>query len=198
MVKNFTQILPGDGECQYFKNFISEDECAHYLKYFINQIDWRHDPVTVYGKSYLQPRLTAWYGDAGADYTYSGLTLKPTAWSASLLTLKAILEKATRAKYNSVLLNYYRDGNDYMGKHSDKEKVLGENPNIASLSFGETRIFRLRHKKREDLKPVDITLENGDLILMKGSMQENWTHEIVKTATEVGPRINLSFRFIYF
>jgi len=85
-----------------------------------------------------------------------------------------------------------------MGKHSDKEKVLGENPNIASLSFGETRIFRLRHKKREDLKPVDITLENGDLILMKGSMQENWTHEIVKTATEVGPRINLSFRFIYF
>lgn len=198
MPNNFKQILPGDGECQYFKSFIAEGECAHYLKYFITKIDWRHDPVTVFGKSHMQPRLTAWYGDAGANYTYSGLTLKPTPWTASLLTLKATIEKASRAKYNSVLLNYYRDGNDYMGKHSDKEKALGETPTIASLSFGEERIFRLRHRKRDDLKPIDINVQSGDLILMKGSMQQNWTHEIVKTALEKGPRINLSFRFIYF
>jgi alkylated DNA repair dioxygenase AlkB len=146
----------------------------------------------VYGKRYVQPRLTAWYGEA--RYTYSGLTLQPLPLTPLLEQLRAAVEHATGRRYNSVLLNYYRDGADSMGMHSDDEPELGAEPVIASLSYGATRTFTLRHKRSKRTVKLDLT--DGSLLLMAGKFQANWHHGIAKTAKVVGPRINLTFRFV--
>ena len=168
---------------------LSNDEI---LARLIAETPWRADTVVVYGKRYLQPRLTAWYGEA--SYTYSGLTLDPLPWTPLLEALRAAVERATGGRYNSVLLNYYRDGADSMGMHSDDEPELGPQPVIASLSYGATRTFILRHKRTRRTVKVDLT--DGSLLLMAGDLQANWQHGINKTAKVVGPRLNLTFRYV--
>jgi alkylated DNA repair dioxygenase AlkB len=153
---------------------------------------WRIETVVVYGKRHLQPRLTAWYGEA--SYAYSGLRLDPTPMTPLLDQLRAAVEAATGRRYNSVLLNYYRDGADSMGMHSDDEPELGPAPAIASLSYGATRTFVLRHKR--DKRTLKLDLEDGNLLLMAGLTQQNWLHGINKTARQTGRRINLTFRYI--
>jgi alkylated DNA repair dioxygenase AlkB len=153
---------------------------------------WRIETVAVYGKRHLQPRLTAWHGEA--SYTYSGLRLAPMPMTPLLEELRSAVEAATGHRYNSVLLNYYRDGADSMGMHSDDERELGMAPAIASLSYGATRSFILRHKRNK--RTLKLDLEDGNLLLMAGAMQQNWLHGINKTARQTGPRINLTFRYI--
>ena len=154
--------------------------------------NWRQETVTVFGKRHLQPRLTAWHGDR--SYTYSGLTLEPEPWTPLLLQVKAAVEAASSHRFNSVLLNYYRDGRDSMGMHSDDEPELGRNPVIASVSLGEERYFILRHKRTgETLK---FPLPSGSLLVMSGATQHHWLHGINKSARTMGPRLNLTFRNI--
>jgi alkylated DNA repair dioxygenase AlkB len=158
----------------------------------VAQTAWRAETVVVYGKRHPQPRLTAWHGDAA--YSYSGLTLAPEPFSPLLETLRSAVEAVTGHRYNSVLLNYYRDGRDSMGMHSDDEPELGPAPAIASLSLGATRTFVLRHKQTG--QTVKLDLPDGSLLLMAGALQRHWLHGINKTARSVAPRLNLTFRYI--
>jgi alkylated DNA repair dioxygenase AlkB len=166
------------------------------LNQLIEQTPWRTEVINLWGKEHQQPRLAAWYGDAGARYTYSGLSLDPLPWSVLLSTLRSRVEALSGAAFNSVLLNYYRDHRDSMGMHSDDEPELGRNPTIASVSLGAQRTLVLKHKSRKELKPIHLPLDHGSLLLMKGATQHNWKHGINKVSHPCGSRVNLTFRRI--
>lgn len=168
----------------------------YFLNALIVETPWKSETITLFGKAVLQPRLTAWYGDPGLNYSYSGIRLTPKYWTDTLLELRECVEKASDASFNSVLLNYYRDNNDSMGMHSDNEAELGSDPVIASLSLGEERVFVLKHKRRSDLKSIKLPLPDASLLVLKGSTQSNWRHGILKEPTPCGPRVNLTFRQI--
>jgi alkylated DNA repair dioxygenase AlkB len=162
------------------------------MRRLLQETSWREETVVVYGKRHLQPRLTAWHGDAA--YTYSGLRLEPLPFSPLLQAIRTAVEQATGHRFNSVLLNYYRNERDSMGMHSDDEPELGPEPAIVSLSFGAARTFILRHKASK--RTVRVSLEDGSLLLMAGKLQQNWLHGINKLTRPTGPRLNLTFRFI--
>ena len=170
---------------------------ARCLVELIEQTPWRQDTITLFGKSHLQPRLTAWYGDEGTAYTYSGLRLQPLPWTLLLLELKQRVETLCQNSFNSVLLNYYRDHRDAMGMHADDEPELGRHPAIASLSLGETRTLIFKNKRDKSLKPVRIALPGGSLLLMQGETQAHWKHGINRQSKPCGPRVNLTFRHIH-
>lgn len=168
----------------------------HILHQLIKQTPWRSEVITLWGKQYQQPRLTAWFGDPGARYTYSGLALEPLPWTDLLSEIRSRVEGLANASFNSVLLNYYRDHRDSMGMHSDDEPELGRNPTIASVSFGEQRTLVLKHKFRKELQAVQLPLDSGSLSLMGGPTQHHWKHGINKVTQPCGPRVNLPFRRI--
>ncbi|MEP0889798.1 MULTISPECIES: alpha-ketoglutarate-dependent dioxygenase AlkB [unclassified Leptolyngbya] len=184
-----------DADIQFYPNFLNVSESDRFLTELTQRIQWRQDAITLFGRSLLQPRLTAWYGDPGKSYTYSNLTMMPTPWIPPLLDLKVKADAISGVVYNSVLLNLYRDGNDSMGWHSDDEPELGHNPVIGSLSLGGTRRFMLRHRFDKTLKH-QVELTSGSLLLMRGATQHHWQHQIPKTKRPVSPRINLTFRVI--
>ncbi|PJJ48490.1 alkylated DNA repair dioxygenase AlkB [Hymenobacter chitinivorans DSM 11115] len=161
-------------------------------------IAWRQEPIKLFGKQVLQPRLTAWYGAAGAQYSYSGLTWQPLPWTPALQRLRGQVEAACHTSFNSVLLNLYRDGQDSMGWHADNEPELGAAPVIASVSLGATRRFRLRPRdpQRPPHEPLTLELASGSLLVMRGPTQQHWLHAVPKTARPVGSRLNLTFRRI--
>jgi alkylated DNA repair dioxygenase AlkB len=162
----------------------------------IDEVPWRAEKIVVWGKTYPQPRLIAWYGDAGKNYTYSGINLSPLPWTEALLDIKSRVEAVVGTAFNSVLLNYYRDHRDSMGLHSDDEPELGKRPILASLSLGEERTFILKHKREKALKPVYLKLASGSLLLMTGDTQRYWKHGIDKETRPCRPRVNLTFRRI--
>jgi alkylated DNA repair dioxygenase AlkB len=166
------------------------------LEYLIKATPWRSDSIVVWGKSHMQPRLIAWFGDSAARYSYSSVRLEPLPWTSELLALKTIIEAATGGAFNSVLLNYYRDHNDSMGLHSDSERELGKQPVIASLSLGDARTIIFKHRTKSNLAPIKIALQSGSLLLMKGHTQSHWKHGIRKESQRCGPRVNLTFRRI--
>ena len=161
------------------------------------QTKWRQESVRIYGKEHQQPRLVALYADSGKRYDYSGITMHPLPWTDLLREIRRRIEDCTDSTFNAVFLNLYRDHNDSMGFHSDDEKELGKNPVIASLTFGATRIFRLKHKSEKELSPVKVPLEAGTVLLMKGRTQHFWKHGINKQTEPCGPRINLTFRTLF-
>jgi alkylated DNA repair dioxygenase AlkB len=181
-----------DGELALLPQLSLPISNAEVFARLLADTDWRVETVVVYGKRHLQPRLTAWHGEA--SYTYSGLRLAPLSMTPLLAQLRAAVEAATGHRYNSVLLNYYRDGADSMGMHSDDEPELGPAPAIASLSYGATRTLVLRHKRSK--RTLKLDLSDGNLLLMAGAMQQNWLHGINKTARQTGPRLNLTFRYV--
>ena len=166
------------------------------MNQIIAEVPWRAENIVVWGQAYAQPRLTAWYGDDGTNYTYSGIHLLPLPWTPTLIDIKNRIEKIAAIDFNSVLLNYYRNHRDSMGLHSDDEPELGNRPIIASLSLGEERTFILKHKNRKDLRSVRLRLASGSLLLMKGETQHCWKHGIEKEKLACGPRVNLTFRRI--
>ena len=166
------------------------------LNRLVAETPWRSENVTVWGKTYPQPRLVAWYGDDAASYTYSGVTLDPQPWTATLMAIRERVEELSAAPFNSVLLNFYRDNRDSMGLHADDEPELGPSPTIASVTLGEARPFVLKHRKCKDVRNVKLELPSGSLLVMKGETQANWKHGIPKQSTPCGPRINLTFRKI--
>jgi len=184
-----------DAEIEYFPNFISTEEANELFQKLKTEIPWQQDTITVYGKNHLQPRLTALFGNEGKPYGYSNIVMQPHPWNPLLIYVKEEIEKICQENFTTVLLNYYRNGKDSNGWHADNEKELGRNPIIASLSFGEERVFQLKHNSIESAKQ-NITLQHGSLLLMKGTTQHFWKHQIPKTKKEMGARINLTFRII--
>jgi alkylated DNA repair dioxygenase AlkB len=162
----------------------------------IAETPWRQENVTLWGKTFRQPRLVAWYGDPGRTYRYSGTALEPLPWTDRILAIKARVKAAVAHNFNSVLLNYYRDQSDSMGLHSDDEKELGPKPVIASVSMGAERVFLLKSKLHPQAKPIRLPLASGSLLLMKGDTQKNYKHGIFKETRPLGPRVNLTFRMI--
>jgi alkylated DNA repair dioxygenase AlkB len=184
-----------DAEIIYFPDFLSKEKADSLFAELLETIPWQQDEITVYGKKHLQPRLTALYGNEGKPYSYSNITMHPHYWTLTLQKIKSLVENISETNFTTVLLNYYRDGNDSNGWHADNEKELGINPAIASLSLGAERNFQLKHNFDASQK-MNIILENGSLLLMKGTTQHFWKHQVPKTAKPIGPRINLTFRSI--
>lgn len=183
-----------DSTIRFQHDFYAPSFCQAAMTDLQAHIPWQHAQITVFGKRCWQPRLVALAGDAGISYTYSGLTLPTMPWTPLLQRIRDDVEQASGHRFNSVLLNLYRNQHDSMGWHSDDEAALGPEPVIASLSFGATREFKLKHKTRADLKTVRLDLTQGSLLLMAGATQRCWKHAVDKTILETGPRINLTFR----
>lgn len=188
-------ILPQDGLVSYHPQFLSKAEADAYLSRLTEEIAWRTDTIQLFGKTFLQPRLLAWYGEPEAVYTYSKRQQLPLPWTPSLSALRERLEVFTGARFNSVLLNRYRNGQDSMGWHADDEPELGPKPCIASLSLGCVRPIHFRHKTNKSLK-TKLCLEHGSLLLMQDQTQAYWQHQIPKSKRIENERINLTFRFI--
>ena len=176
--------------------FLPAPEAEALLAQLTAEVAWEQRSIRLYGREIPQPRLTAWHGDPAARYTYSGLVWEPRPWLPALQALRQRLEAATQARFNSVLLNLYRDGRDSMGWHADDEPELGSAPAIASLSLGATRRFRLRPRTGLAHPPLSLDLPGGSLLLMRGPTQQHWQHALPKTARQVGPRLNLTFRWV--
>lgn len=185
-----------DGDILWVRHFLSTQEAEQLLQTLQQEIPWRQDSLRIAGKDTPIPRLQAWYGDPGMNYTYSGLTLQPLPWAPALDAIKHRIEDYSDCHFNSLLANLYRDENDSVGWHADNEPELGENPTIASLSLGETRDFVLKHRNHQEQK-LKLSLQSGDLLIMKGSLQHHWLHQVPKCKTQCQPRINLTFRRIF-
>ncbi|MBT8321529.1 MAG: alpha-ketoglutarate-dependent dioxygenase AlkB [Eudoraea sp.] len=179
----------------YYPSFIEAQKATHCFKTLRQETPWQQDDIQVFGKIYAQPRLTALYANNERPYRYSNITMHPLRFTPILEKLKADIDQLCGISFSSCLLNLYRDGRDSNGWHADDEKELGTNPVIASLSLGETRSFHLKHKKNKELKHK-MLLEHGSLLLMQGTTQHNWLHQIPKTSRQIGERINLTFRVI--
>ncbi len=184
-----------DAAIIYYPDFINAQESNLMFEKLLKETPWKQDEITVYGKKHLQPRLTSLYGEEDKSYSYSNIKMMPNAWTPLLQKLKSKIENICDVNFNVVLLNYYRNEKDGNGWHADNEKELGKNPTIASLSFGANRSFQLKHNQDKTIKR-SIILEHGSLLVMKGTTQECYKHQIPKSSKLIGPRINLTFRTI--
>jgi alkylated DNA repair dioxygenase AlkB len=180
-----------DGELWFQQRLTLDLAPAEVMQRLLEETDWRAEEIQVWGKLHMQPRLSAWHGEA--SYRYSGKTFHPLPFTPLQLHIKQAVEKATGRQFNSVLLNYYRNERDSMGFHAD-ERELGPDPAVASVSFGDPRTFILKHRRLP--KTVKLALGDGCLLLMAGALQRHWLHGINKERTARGPRINLTFRLI--
>jgi alkylated DNA repair dioxygenase AlkB len=187
-------ILPSDGEVLYLGKVFNRKEVAQYYQTLLEKIPWKNDEAIIFGKHYITKRKVAWFGDKTYSYKYSGVTKQAHIWTPELLQLKQKVEEHSATTYNSCLLNLYHDGGEGMGWHSDAEKTLLDNGTIASVTLGAERKFSFKHK--ESKQRIDVLLENGSLLLMKGTTQKNWLHRLPPTKKVFSPRINLTFRTI--
>lgn len=161
----------------------------------IDKARWQQGQIQMWGKTVNEPRLSAFYGDSGVQYQYSGRPMIALPWLNTLLTMKAPIDALCQTHFNAAFCNLYRDGQDAMGWHSDDELSLGKQPVIASLSLGQTRQFLLRHKQQKT-QQHEFLLGHGDLLIMAGKTQQYWQHSVAKTTKAIGPRINITFRQI--
>src|ERR1700710_1246675 len=180
---------------EYHAGFIDAQTGDGLLQHLMATTPWKQGTQKMWDKEYLTPRLTSWHGDTGTDYSVSGKIANPNPWTPELLQLKAMVEPVAGVKFNSVLLNYYRDGNDSVAWHSDRESVLGRNPVIASVSFGQVRSFDIRNKANHQ-EHYSVKLEHGSFLLMKAGLQEHWEHRIAKSIKPMRARVNLTFRVV--
>ena len=189
-----TNVLPKDGCAHYFPEVFTELHSVNLMSQLQVSLVWEPDQLIMFGKTVITRRKVAWVGDAECAYTYSGVKKIPQAWTAELLSIKNRLEELAKSQFNSCLLNFYHDGDDGMGWHSDDEKELDQNSPIASLSLGAQRKFSFRHKV--DKITIPLNLENGSVLMMHSPTQQFWRHALLKTKTVSTPRINLTFRKI--
>lgn len=194
MFQNQIQFNLPNAAISYYPNFFSQQESNWYFEKLLKETPWQQDDIKVFGKTHPQPRLTALYGTNGKSYSYSHITMHPHLFTPELLEIKQAVEMVTQTQFTTCLLNLYRNGKDSNGWHADNEKELGINPVIASVSFGDTRKFKLKHRTK-DIKQ-DIELTHGSLLIMAGETQHHWLHAIPKTAKQKTERINLTFRVI--
>ena len=188
-------ILPFDGEVLNYSKIINSKEAQFYLNKLLRADFWAHDELLMFGKRIKTTRKAAWFGDSNYQYSYANSVKQAIPWTPELILIKNLIETETGEVFNSCLLNLYHNGSEGMGWHQDNEKELGEKPVIASLSFGAARKFSLKHIRTK--QKIDIVLESGSLLIMKGETQENWLHSLPKTTKVKFPRVNLTFRNIY-
>lgn len=193
--ENKKKLKIKDGELYYDRFFFSNIEANKYFNLLKKEIQWQQDNIKIFGKIYLQPRLTALYANNNKSYSYSNIKMQPITFTPTLFDIKSKIEKRINSQFTSCLLNLYRNGQDSNGWHADNEKELGLNPVIASLSLGAERVFHMKHRNDKKEK-VKINLTNGSLLVMRGRTQHHWLHQIPKTRKKVGERINLTFRII--
>ena len=187
-VKEFD--LPG-ASLKLWEHFFSREESDRFYNILMKETPWKQEEITVYDKTHLTPRMTVWFGKRRPESKSPVLPLTPT-----LELIKQKLENTTGISFTSVLVNLYRDGKDGVGWHRDRDRELGPNPVVASVSFGETRPFEIRHKFDKKIEKIRIPLHHGSFLLMGGSMQHYWEHQVPKTAKQIRPRINLTFRIV--
>lgn len=195
MHKDVINLHMKDADVYYYPHFFSTNEADYYFKKLLNTIDWQQDTITVFGKTHLQPRLTALYANNKNPYSYSNITMHPKAFTKELTDIKNVIENEVKVNFTTCLANLYRNGQDSNGWHSDDEKELGDKPIIASVTFGSERVFHFKHKQDPSQK-VKLVLKHGSLLLMKGDTQKHWLHQLPKTKKDIGERINLTFRII--
>ncbi len=192
--------LGGYGELRYFPAWIDGQDADRYFAALLSDVNWTQPEIRVYGQMRRIPRLQAWYGDSGANMSYSGVSFAPEPWLPVLKNIKNVIEASCGHLFNSVLVNRYRSGCDSVGWHADDEDELGGNPVVASVSLGAPRTFSLRPKSAQlgnaSFKRRDLLLSNGDLMVMSGSTQEFWHHAVLKDKIAPSERINLTYRFI--
>lgn len=190
-------IINDQGQVRVWPNVLDPHHAEQLFNELLNHSPWQQEYIPMYGKTVAQPRLTCWYGKAGASASSRYTRITPAeAFSPALLALKKEVEVLSGFEFNSALLNLYRDGNDSMGYHADNEEILGAQPAIASLSLGASREFLLRKRHDKNIKH-SIKLEHNSLLLMSGPLQAHWQHGISKTKAAIGARINLTFRYLY-
>ncbi|MDA3017309.1 MAG: alpha-ketoglutarate-dependent dioxygenase AlkB [Actinomycetota bacterium] len=188
------ELLPFDGSAVLYNLFFNEDFTREAFEFLLQNTPWEQPEIVMFGKKHKQSCLSTWHSDAGVNYVYSGVERVAHPMNKILSEIRRRCEVAANSKFNSVLVNLYRDGSAGMGWHSDNEAINGREPTIASVSLGATRRFDLRH--RETKQTVKVDLEDGSLLVMSGLSQQCWVHQIAKTAKPVGPRINLTFRLV--
>lgn len=187
-------ILPFDGIANYHGVILNQAQCDYFYQQLLENIAWKNDEAIIFGKKIITKRKVAWYGDSEFSYTYSKITKTAKIWTVALRELKEMVESETGETYNSCLLNLYHSGEEGMAYHSDGEKMLKKEGAIASVSLGATRKFAFKHKATK--QRIDIILENGSLLVMKGKTQAHWLHRLPPTKKVNSPRINLTFRTI--
>ena len=184
-----------DAIFEYYPDFFNTEKADELFKILLEETPWQQDEITVFGKTHLQPRLTALYGNEGKPYSYSNITMHPNHWNSLLTFIKEKVEETCNYSFTTVLLNRYRSEKDSNGWHADNEKELGSNPIIASLSLGEERIFYLKHNTNKEAK-LSLTLKHGSLLVMKKGSQVHYKHQVPKASKPKKERINLTFRAI--
>lgn len=184
-----------DAEVLYFPQLFSEEDADSLFFMLREEVAWVQEKIKVYGKVHDVPRLTAWYGDSSKTYTYSGIKVEASPWIPVLLKIKRKIEAVSSVRFNSVLLNRYRGGSDSVSWHADDEPELGSNPVVGSVSFGQSRPFQMKHKLKKEERRT-ILLEHGSYLLMRGSTQHYWQHQIPKTKRQLNERVNLTFRIV--
>ena len=190
------EIALADAEVTMRPHFLPRSAADRFFDTFMREIAWEQRKVFVWGKWHEQPRLVAWYGDPHAVYSYSGTSMTPVAWTATLIELRQLVEAVARVRFNSVLLNLYRNEQDRMGWHSDDEPELGPQPVIASVSLGETREVLFKRRGKHARASQKVAMTHGSLMIMAGDTQKNWLHSVGRKGARCGPRINLTFREI--
>lgn len=190
----FENLLPCDGEAYYFGRAFAAEEADPLFEALFATVPWQHDETVMFGKRIVTARKVAWLADEALAYTYSGITKQARPWTNEVLEIKARIERLTQTSFNSCLLNLYHDGNEGMGWHSDDEKDLARHAAIASISLGAERKFVFKHKRLPE--KVEVRLEHGSLLLMRGETQSHWLHSLPKSKRITTPRINLTFRTI--
>ena len=187
-------LLPRDGTVHYYGPVLSAELADRYYADLMERVDWRHDEAVIYGKRIQTKRKVAWYGDEPFKYTYSKVTKSALLWTAELCELKELVERESTESYNSCLLNLYHSGDEGMAWHSDAEIDLKKDGAIGSLSLGAARRFSFKHNTLD--QKIDVFLEHGSLLVMKGTTQSHWKHRLPPTKKVSSPRINLTFRSI--
>src|SRR6185312_6281353 len=194
VINEKTNLLPKDGTVNYYGRLFDQKEADHYLQMLLANVDWRNDEAIIFGKKIITKRKVAWYGDKRFQYTYSKITKLALPWTNELLQIKSFTEERTGETFNSCLLNLYHNGEEGMAWHSDGETDLKKNGAIASLSFGAERKFAFKHKQTKE--KVELVLEHGSLLIMKGTTQDHWLHRLPPTKQISKARVNLTFRTI--
>ena len=187
-------ILPFDGMVNYYGRIYPVDDANILFQTLMTGISWQHDQSIIFGKRIVTKRMVAWHGDQPFPYRYSGTTKVALPWTATLQQIKSHIEAQTMESFNSCLLNLYHDGEEGMAWHSDGEPELKENGAIASVSLGAERRFAFKHKQSGD--KINIMLNHGSLLVMRGTTQRHWLHRLPPTKSVKSPRINLTFRQI--
>lgn len=195
------KLALADADVRLRRDFLRGAEAERLFNTLLNEIPWKRDKIKFFGKEHDVPRLHQWYGDEGLTYKWSGITMHPEPWSPLVMEVRQLAERAASevypdTKFNTVLLNLYRTGEDSVSWHADDEPELGDEPVIGSVSLGAERDFMMRHNDQTDRGDVKITLPHGSLLLMAGATQSNWKHAVLKRKSIKLPRINLTFRFV--